>query len=116
VHWISIAGASQQYANIESVKQQEPNLSDEKAKQKEVREERNKVQERIEAAQKPFKEICAAETLAWEEIDMTLVAQGVPKSKRPSNPRCWKVRTKSWQRLDDELKALKVLSPKELVC
>ena len=57
--------------------------------------------------------MCAAEILAWEEIDTTLVAQGVPKSKRPSKPRCWKVRTKPRQRLEDELKALKVLSPKE---
>ena len=57
--------------------------------------------------------MCAAEILAWEEIDATLVAQGVPKSKPPSKPRCWKVRTKSWQRPDDGIKALKVRSPKE---
>jgi len=36
------------------------------------------------------------------------------KIKATPKPRCWKVRTKPWQRLDDELKALKVLSPKEL--
>jgi len=92
----------------------EPNLSDEKAKRKEVREERNKIQERIEEAKKLFKEMCAAEILAWEESDTTLVAQGVPKSKRLSKPRCWEVCMKPWQHLDDELKALKVRSPKEL--
>jgi len=92
----------------------EDKAEDEKAKWKEVREERNKLQERIEEAKRLFKEMCAAEILAWEEIDATLVAQGVPKSKRPPKPRCWKVRTKPWQRLDDELKALKLRSPKEL--
>jgi len=56
----------------------------------------------------------AAEILAWEKIDAALVAQGVARSKRPPKPHCWKVRTKPWQRLDDELKALKVRSPKEL--
>ena len=74
----------------------EPNLSDKRAKWKEVREERNKLQERIEEAKKLFNEMCAAEILAWEEIDATLVAQGVPKSKRSSKPHCWKVRTKPW--------------------
>ena len=54
---------------------------DEKIKQKEIREERNKIQERIEEARKLFKEMCAAEILVWEEIDATLEAQGVPKSK-----------------------------------
>jgi len=54
---------------------------DEKIKQKEIREERNKIQERIEEARKLFKEMCAAEILAWEEIDAALEAQGVPKSK-----------------------------------
>jgi len=116
VHWTSTAGALQQYANIESAKRaaKEPNLSNEKAKRKEVREERNKIQERMEEAKKLLREMCAAEILAWEEIDAPMAAQGVPKSKRPSNPHCWKVYTKLWQRLYDELKALKVRSPKEL--
>ena len=51
---------------------------------KQAEEERNKIQERIKEAKKRFKKMCAAEILAWEEIDATLVAQGVPKSKRPS--------------------------------
>jgi len=98
--------AVREYRECEAAK--EPNLSDEKAKRKEVRDERNKIQERIEEVKKLFKEMCAAEILASEEINTTLVAQGVPKSKRPSKPRCWKVCTKPWQRLDDELKALKI--------
>jgi len=68
-----------QYRECEAAK--EPNLSDEKAKRKEVREERNKIQERIEEAKKLLKGMCAAEILAWEEIDATMAAQGVPKSK-----------------------------------
>jgi len=72
VHWTSTAGASQQYANIECEAAKEPNLSDEKAKRKEVREEGNILQERIEEAKKLFNEMCAAEILAWEEIDATL--------------------------------------------
>jgi len=59
-----------------------------KTKGKEIREERKKIQERIEEAKKLFKEMCAAEIPAWEEIDATLEAQGVPKSKQPSKPHC----------------------------
>jgi len=99
---------------VRSSKRSEPNLSDEKAKWKEVREERNKIQERIEETKRLFKEMCAAEILTWEEIDATMVAQGMPKSKRPSRSRCCRVRTRPWRCLDDELKALKVWSPKEL--
>jgi len=85
-------------------------------KQKQIRGKRNNIEERIEEANELFKEMCAAEILAWEEINATLVAQGVPKSKRPPKPHCWKLHKKPWQCLDDELKALKVRSPKELEC
>jgi len=43
-------------------------------KRKEIGEERNKIQEIIEEAKKLFKEMWAAEILAWEGIDATLVA------------------------------------------
>ena len=92
----------------------EDKAEDAKAKRKEIREEGNKIQERIEEARRLFKEMYAAEILAWEEIDAALVAQGVARSKRPPKPRCWKVRMKPWQRLYDELKALKVRSLEEL--
>jgi len=92
----------------------EDKAEDEKEKRKEIREERNKIQERIEEAKKLFKEMCAAEILAWEEIESTVVAQGVPKSKQPSEPRYCRVRMKPWRRPGDGLKALKVRSPKEL--
>ena len=78
--------AVREYRECEAAK--EPNLSDNKAKRKEVREERNKIQERIEEAKKVLKEMCAAEILAWEEIDATSVTQQVPKSKRPYKSRC----------------------------
>jgi len=92
----------------------EDKAEDEKAKRKEIREERNRLQETKEETKKLFIEMCAAEILSWEEMNATLVAQGVPKSKRPSKPRCWKGRTKPWQRLDGGPKSLKVRSPKEL--
>jgi len=60
--------AVREYRECEAAK--EPNLSDKKAKRKEVREERNKIQE----VKKLLKEMCAAEILAWEEIDATSVA------------------------------------------
>jgi len=93
----------------------EDKAKDEKEKRKEIREERDKIQERIEEAKKLSKR-CAPRKF-WhgrEEIESTVVAQGVPKSKQPSEPRCWRVRTKPWRRPGDGLKALKVRSPKEL--
>jgi len=71
VHWTSTAGTSQQYANIKSAKQQKSQtfLTRKQSGRKLGRRELAKIEERIEEAKKLFKEMCAAEILAWEEID-----------------------------------------------
>jgi len=81
---LNIAGALQQSANIESAKitkqDAKDKAEDEKAKRKEIREERNNIQERVKEAKTIFKEMCAAEILAWEEIDATCI--GSPRSAK----------------------------------